>query len=462
MAYDHPLTPDITKIYAGISGKRRAFKEWAVFITMVHRLLFPMAILLLFTISAAAERVYVADIDGNIGQGTLNRFQRALSSAERDGHLLVVRLNTNGGTTVAMEDIVRLIQNADVPVVVYVAPSGAVAYSAGTFILMSGHIAAMGNATVIGACQPRIVNPVSGMPEKADDKEINAFAALMQSLAAAHGRNETMARLFVTDNAALTEHEALDAGVIEVVTDNMSALLAHINGMTVTVNGAPYRINTTDAEVVSLSWGIRDSFINYISDPQIASLLLTIGIFGLIFGFITPGFHLPETLGAVALVMGLYGLSFVGVTAAGVLLVSLAVVFFIVEILTPTFGFWTVAASITFIFGIMLIPAERAMYYMPAYWYTSFRVASIAVLVVLASFFLYALMKSIKAKQTKPRIGKEDLVGEQGVALTDISPKGQAKVRGRIWRVISDDEIKEGDEIVVVEQRRLTLKVRKA
>lgn len=429
---------------------------------MMRRLLPLLAVLLLFTISAAAERVYVADIDGSIGQGAFNQFQRALSSAEHDGHLLVVRLNTNGGTTVAMEDIVRLIQNAAVPVVVYVAPSGAVAYSAGTFILMAGHVAAMGNATVIGACQPRIVNPVSGIPEKADEKEINAFAALMQSLAAAHGRNETMAARFVTDNVALTERQALDAGVIEVVVEDVDALLARINGMSVTVKGEPYRINTTDARVVSLSWGIRDSFINYISDPQIASLLLTIGIFGLIFGFITPGFHLPETLGAVALILGLYGLSFVGVAAAGVLLVALAVIFFIIEILTPTFGFWTVAASITFICGIMLIPAERAMYYMPTYWYTSFRVASIVVLVVLASFFLYALIKSIKAKRAKPRIGTEDLVGERGVALTDINPRGQAKVMGRIWRVVSDDEITQGDEVVVVEQRRLTLKVRKA
>ncbi|HDN95645.1 MAG TPA: nodulation protein NfeD [Thermoplasmatales archaeon] len=430
----------------------------------MKKLLIMTFITLLFISSlVSAKKIYVAEVEGMIAQGTVNQFEKALSEA-KDGEILIIKLDTNGGMAGSMEKIIKMIENTDLPVVIYVAPSGAKAFSAGTFILMASHVAAMANSTVIGACQPRIVNPATGLPEKADEKEINAYAALIETLALTHGRNESMAEKFVTENVALNEREALDAGVIEIVASDLKDLLDKLDGMEVKVKGEIYKINVSNASIEIIKWSIRDKFINYISDPQIASLLLTIGIFGLIFGFLTPGFHLPETIGAIFIILALYGLSFIGINVAGILLILLAFLFFIVEALTPTFGFWTAAAIITFIFGIMLIPAEKAMHEMPLSWYTSFRIASLVVAIFLTAFFSYALAKAIKAKKRRPKIGEEDMVGLKGKAITDISPEkpGQVKVKGSIWRAEANEEIKEGEEIVVVEQKGLTLRVRKA
>jgi len=429
-------------------------KKWATLLVMA------LLLSMLPLVEGGEKKAYVAEVEGMIAQGTVNQFEKAIDLA-RDGELLIIMLNTNGGLSGAMEEIIKMVENAPIPVVIYVAPPGAKAFSAGTFILMASHVAAMGKATTIGACHPRIINPATGMAEDAGEKETNAYSAMMKSLAMAHGRNASMAEDFVKNNTALNEQEAMEADVIEIVANDIEDLMEKLNGMVVKVRGENYTINTSGLEVVKIKWGLREKFINYLSDPQIASLLLTIGIFGLIFGFLTPGFHFPETLGAILIILSLYGLSFIGVGAAGVLLIFLAFLFFIIEVHTPTFGFWTAAAIITFIFGIMLLPAGKALHEMPQEWYTSFRIASIMVAVFVTAFFSYAVAMAMKTRRKKPRIGGEEMVGKDGIALTDISPEGQIKVEGEIWKAISDEEIKEGEKVIIIEQQRLTLKVKK-
>lgn len=418
-------------------------------------------LLLIPYVHSSEKKVYVAEIEGMIGRGTENQFERAIDVAEEDGEALIIKLSTPGGISYSMEKIITMIENSNVPVIVYVAPAGASAFSAGTFILMASHVAVMAPSTTIGACQPRIVNPMTGLPEKADEKEINAYATMMKSLASSHGRNESIAEAFVRKNLALTEESALKAGVIEYIAEDLTELFEKVNGSIVKVRGGNVTLNFQNAKTIVIKWGIRDKLINYLSDPQISSILFIIGLFGLIFGFLTPGYHLPEVMGAVCLILSLYGLSYIGVSIIGLLLVILAFLFFVIEALTPTFGFWTTAAIITFIFGIMLLPAEKAMHELSAGWFVSFRLASIAVAIFFTIFFSYAIFKAIKAKKKKPRIGEEELVGKRGVAITNISPKGQVKVMGKIWQAEAEGEIKEGEEIVVVEQKRLTLKVRK-
>jgi len=428
----------------------------------MKKLLMIFIMLLIISVTnAEGKKVYVAEIEGMIAQGTVNQFEEAIDKA-KDGGVLIIKFDTNGGMANSMEKVIKKIENADLPIVIYVSPAGAKAFSAGTFILMAAHVAAMANSTVIGACQPRIINPATGLPQKADEKEIKAYAALIKNLALSHGRNESLAEKFVTENIVLNEKEALEKWAIEIVASDLNDLLNKLNGMKVMVRGETYTINVSNASVILIKWNIRDKFINYISDPQIASLLLTIGLFGLIFGFLTPGFHLPETLGSICIILALYGLSFIGVNVAGILLISLAFIFFIIEALTPTFGFWTAAAIITFIFGIMLIPAEKAMHEMPLSWYTTFRIASLAVAIFLTAFFSYALVKAIKVKKARPRIGSGDLIGEKGIAITDIRPKGQVKIKGEIWQAEAEEDIIKGEEVVVIEQKRLILKVRKA
>jgi len=412
--------------------------------------------------SAGGEKkAYLVEINGMITRGTAEQFGRALKTAEEAGTLLIVELDTNGGLSNSMEDIIELMESAAVPVVVYVTPSGAKAFSAGTFILMASHVAAMDSATTIGACHPRIINPATGGVKDAGEKETNAYAAMIKSLAIAHGRNATMAESFVRNNTALNEKEALKAGVIEVISTGIDDLMEKLNGRIVKIDGKNYTINTSGMVIERIRWGVRERFIGYLSDPQISSLLLTIGLFGLIFGFLTPGYHLPETMGVILIILSLYGLSFIGVEAAGILLIALAFIFFIVEAHTPTFGFWTAAAIMTFIFGIMLLPSSDVLHEMPEEWYKSFRIASIVVAVVVTSFFSYTVAMAMKTKRKKPRIGGDEMVGREGVAITRISPHGQVKIGGEIWKAISDEEIEEGEEIVVEGQNRLTLKVRK-
>ncbi|HHF55357.1 MAG TPA: nodulation protein NfeD [Thermoplasmatales archaeon] len=424
-------------------------------------LIFLLILLLLPHANADSKKVYVAEIQGIIAQGTVNQFEKAIDEA-KDGEALIIILDTDGGMANAMEKIIKKIENSPVPIVIYIAPSGAKAFSAGTFILMASHVAAMANTTLIGACQPRSVNPATGLPEKADEKVVRAYAAMMKNLALSHGRNVSMAEKFVTENVVLNEREAYENGTIEIVAGSVGELIKELDGMKVTVRGERKTLATSNSTIERIKWSFRDIFINYISDPQIASILFTIGMFGLIFGFLTPGFHLPETIGAISVILSLYGFSFIGVNVAGILLISLAFIFFVIEAFTPTFGFWTVAAIITFIFGIMLMPAEKAMHEMPLNWYLAFRVASLVIAIFITAFFSYALMKAIKAKRAKPKIGEDELVGKKGVAITDISPKGQVKVDGKIWRAEAEEEIKEGEEIIVVSQQRLTLKVRRA
>ena len=415
--------------------------------------------MLSFSSYASSKKVYVATIKGTIGQGSEEQVKEAIKIANG---ILIIKLDTPGGMADAMDDIIEEIMNAKFPIVVYVAPSGAQAFSAGTYILMASDIAAMAPATTIGACEPRIINPATGMPEAAPQKEINAFASKMQSLAADHGRNVSLAKEFVTKNVALNEEDALKKGVIEVIASNISELVKKINGMVIVKNGETIKINTSNAQIVEIKFGAREKIINYLTDPAIASLLLTIGLFGLIIGFFTPTFHLPEALGGLLIILALYGLSYIGINAAGILLIILGIIFMIIEAHTPTFGFWTSLAIISLIFGVMLIPSYSSIYQMPKSWFYSFRIGSLAIIITIASFFAFSLYRVAKARRIKPRIGEGDLIGKRGVAITSIKNKGQVKVMGEIWNAYSEEDIKKGDEIIVVDQERLKLKVRKA
>ncbi|MEA2054126.1 MAG: nodulation protein NfeD [Candidatus Thermoplasmatota archaeon] len=414
------------------------------------------------------KKVFIARIDGMIAEGTENQFEKAIDIAEKEGGAaLIVMLDTPGGLSNPMKEIIKEIEGAKIPVIVYIAPEGAYSFSAGTFILLSSHLAAMAPSTAIGACQPRIINPATGMAEEAPRKEINAYATYISSIAERHGRNSTVAKRFVTENLALGPSGAVENNTVEIVAGSIDDLIEKADGMKIrgSLNGVEnLTFHVKGAKIVNIGWNFRDKLLNYLTDPQIASLLLTIGILGLIFGFLTPGFHLPETLGAIFLVLSLYGLSYIGVNAAGIILIVLGFIFIIIEVHTPTFGFWTAAAIAAFIFGIVLIPASNSIYEMPEDWFISFRIASILAAVAVGAFFAYALTASLKARMRKPRLGNEEFIGMEGVAITDIAPKGQIKVRGKIWKaeaVEGAGEIREGEEVIVVGKKRMVLKVKK-
>jgi len=413
--------------------------------------------------------VYVAKVSGTITSYTVDQFARYIHAAE-DAHAeaLIIELNTPGGLGDAMMKIVSEIQNSTVPVIIYVAPRGAIAASAGTYIAMGSHLIVMAPGTSIGACEPILGYASNGSIIKAPEKIRNFYTAYMRSLAQESGRNETAAVEFITEDLSLTPEEALKAHVIEAVAVDVPDLLKKTNGMRtkIPVAGKGYVVlNFTNARVVRIEPSFKDTLIQYITNPSVAYLLLNIGIIGLIFGFLTPGWHVPETVGAILLVLGLVGLGYFGYNAAGLILIGLAMVFFIAEALTPTFGLFTVAGVITFIIGgIMLFGGNGGVYLVSGETYSLLRIAIIVTGVLLGLFFLFGAATVVRAHRRKPRAGKEEMIGEVGRVAEELNPEGFVKLHGELWKAESrnGERIPVGAKVRVVGLRGLTLIVERA
>ncbi|WP_297474989.1 nodulation protein NfeD [Thermococcus sp.] len=410
--------------------------------------------------------VYVAKIDGTITEYTADQFARYIDIAEMNhAEALIIELNTPGGLGDAMMRIVSEIQNSTVPVVIYVAPRGAIAASAGTYIAMGSHLIAMAPGTSIGACEPILGYAKNGSIIKAPEKIRNFYTAYMRSLAQESGRNQTAAVEFITEDLSLTPEEALKAHVIEVVANDVPDLLKKANGMRtrIPVDDRGYvTFNFTNARVVTLEPSIKDELINFITNPSIAYVLLNLGIIGLIFGFLTPGWHVPETVGAILLVLGLIGLGYFGYNSAGLLLIVLAMIFFIAEALTPTFGLFAVAGTVTFILGgIILFGSNGGVYLVSESTYHLLRIAIVVMAILLGLFFLFGAAAVVRAHRRKPEAGKEEMIGEVGKVVEDLDPEGVIKLHGELWKARSRDGsvIRVGERVKVVEVNGLTLTV---
>ena len=420
-------------------------------------------------VSAGKNVVYVAKVSGTITQYTADQFARYIKTAEEhNAEALIIELNTPGGQGDAMMRIVSLIQNSTVPVIIYVYPRGAIAASAGTYIAMSSHLIAMAPATSIGACEPILGYGSNGSIIRAPEKIRNFYTAYMRSLAEESGRNVTAAEKFVLEDLSLTPEEALEAHVIEVIANDVPDLLRKANGMKtkIPVAGRGYvTFNFTDAEVRELNQSISDVIVSYLSNPAIAYILLNVGILGLIFGFLTPGWHVPETLGAILLILGVIGLGYFGYDTAGLLLIVLAMIFFIAEALTPTFGLFTIAGVVTFVLGGLILFGKGGggVYLVSEETFSLLRLAIIVMGVLLGAFFLFGMAAVIRAHKRKPEAGKEEMIGEVGKVVEDLSPEGLVKVHGEIWRAVSKDgsKIRVGERVKVVGIRGLTLIVEK-
>uniref|UniRef100_UPI002606C657 NfeD family protein n=1 Tax=Thermococcus sp. TaxID=35749 RepID=UPI002606C657 len=368
----------------------------------------------------------------------------------------------------AMMRIVSEIQNSSVPVIIYVYPRGAIAASAGTYIAMGSHLIAMAPGTSIGACEPILGYSQNGSIVRAPEKIRNFYTAYMRSLAEESGRNTTAAVKFVAVDLSLTPEEALKAHVIEVIADDVPDLLKKANGMKtkLPVRGRGYVVlNFTDVEVKHIGNSISDILISYLSNPAIAYILLNVGILGLIFGFLTPGWHVPETIGAILLVLGVVGLGYFGYNTAGVILIILAMIFFIAEALTSTFGLFTVAGVVSFIMGGLLLFGKGggSIYLINMKTFSMLRVAIIVLAVLLGLFFLFGMTAVVRARRRKPETGKEEMIGAIGRVVEDLDPEGVVKVRGELWKATSrtGEKIRVGEVVKVVGMRGLILIVEK-
>jgi len=404
--------------------------------------------------------IYVLKIEGTITEGTALEVVEGLREAEdMSAEAVLLELNTPGGIVDSTRKITEAILNAQTPVITYVTPKGAIAASAGAFILVSGNIAAMSPGTTTGAAMPVAIG-IEGR-KAADNKTIKFYAGHVESIAASRGRNATQAKRFVTDNDVLNENTALERGIIDLIAGDETELLNAVDGMTVEVDGENRTLATADASLYIKKKSTRSSVLNLLGNPQIAFILFMVGIYGLIFGFMSPGTYVPEMIGAICLILALYGMGLFGVNMFGVLLLVIAVILFIAEALTPTFGILTMGGVVCLIIGALILPKEPLLF--NPEWFRGFLLTILGIAGASAVFFIFALGAVLKLRKRSIKVGGEELIGQVTKAETEITEeKGTIKLHGEIWNARTQaGEIEEGTKIEIVAREGLTLFVKR-
>lgn len=411
----------------------------------------------LISLILISKNIFYGKYEGIIHPPAQEYIISLINKAERENaELVVIMFDTPGGLDASMREIVKKIMNAEVPVCVFVYPPGARAASAGVFITYSAHIAAMAPGTNLGAAHPVAIGG-----EQKDSvmmkKVLNDAIAYLESIAKKRGRNVRLAREFVEKSISITAEEALKKKVIDAVAENLEDLLLKINGKKIEVAGVEKTINTEDAELKEYKISLRNRILSIISNPTVAYLLLIIGFYGLFFEITHPGAIFPGVAGAICLILALYAFQTLPVNYAGVLLILLAMVLFLLEVKITSHGALGLGGAISLVMGSLLLFSRDVPYLRISLW----AIAGVTLVTVL--FFLLVIAKVIQVHKRKPVSGKEGILGEKGVARTDIDRKGgKVYIHGEIWEAMSDEKIKRGEEIIAVSVEGLKLKVKKS
>ena len=441
---------------------------------------------LLFAVAStrAAERevaegsVVVITLDGAISPATADYAVRGMrKAADQRAALVVLKLDTPGGLDTSMRRIIKAILASPVPVATYVAPDGARAASAGTYILYGSHIAAMAPATNLGAATPVSIGggddgikpaerrskdkaKAEAPPSTKDSlrsKQINDAAAYIRSLANMRGRNADWAERAVREAVSLSASEALKLKVIDLVARDIPDLLKQLDGRKVTAAGAERTLKTAGATLVEVEPDWRTQLLMVVTDPSVAVILMMIGIYGLIFEFMNPGFVLPGVLGGICLLIALYAFQLLPINYAGIALIVLGIAFIIAEAFMPSFGALGIGGVIAVAFGmVILIDPEVA----PGFEIPLAFIAGLSAMMGLALFATVYL--ALKARRQPVVSGREDLRGADAVVLEDFEGEGWARVHGERWRVRSTVPLKRGEHARVTRVSGLTLTVEKA
>jgi membrane-bound serine protease (ClpP class) len=419
---------------------------------------------LLPLVSAAQGRtVTLLTLDGPIDPISARYVQRGLDQAAREGAVLaVIEMDTPGGLSVSMDQIVAKILASPVPVAVYVWPPGARAASAGVFVAMAAQIAAMGPGTHIGAAHP-VTSGGGDIQGTMGVKVLNDTAAKLKSLAQMRHRNVAWADQAVRRSISLTESEAVARGVVDLTASDLGDLLQKVDGRTVDTPHGTAVLHTTGAIVRPFSMSFIDRFLGFLVNPDIAYILLIIGIFGIIFELSHPGLVAPGIAGAVALLLSFISFGNLPTNLGGVLFIVLAVVLFILDIKLPTHGVLTAGGILSFVIGsFLLFPPWRAPQ-LPSFPAVTISPVIIIVMTVLvSSFFIFIVSKGLLAQRRRPSFGTESLPGSTGVAITEIAPEGQVQSMGEQWSARSvEGPIHAGENVEVVGREGLRLLVRR-
>ncbi|MBA1342416.1 MAG: Membrane-bound protease [ANME-2 cluster archaeon] len=406
--------------------------------------------------SASEPVIYVIEVDDMITAGTEMEIARGIDHATDIGAAAVlIEINTPGGLVDSMEGIVSDIERSEVPVITFV-PQGERAFSAGAFILLSGHIAAMAPGTATGAATPIAITPTGTTP--VENKTVNAYAARMRGIAENRNRSTEVAEKFVTEGLSLTAEEALEQDVIDVVASGRHDLAAAIDNRTVNVSRESVTLRTKGAIFITQEPQFAASIVALLSNPQIAFVLFLIGIYGIIYGLKAPGTYVPEMVGAIAIILALYGMGMFSVSTFGVLLIVAGIILLIAEVLTPTFGVLTIGGAICLVLGAIMFPQEP---FMPAEWISDFRQTVFALVILSVVIIVAGLGFVMKTRLTKPTTGRDELIGEVVRAETDIAPVGTVHIHGEIWRASATEPVRRGEDVVIQDVDGLTLVVEK-
>lgn len=418
--------------------------------------LFFIILLLLMAGSAFAEgQVLAVQLDGAITPASDDIIRAAISEAESGNYQAVaIILNTPGGGLAETIDIIGQIENTSLPVIGYVYPEGATAWSAGTIILMSSDVAAMAPHTIIGSAQPVQLSPTGSTTPINDTKTINAIVALIEEKARSHGRNATAARAFVLENLNLNANDAKKYGVVEYISPDPHDLLKQVSGL-MTKN---ITLETAGLQVQYFEPPINLALLKILSDPMLAGLLLLIGLYALIFGISSPGWG-AEAFGAIALLLGLIGLGF-DVNLAALVLIALGAGLLLFEVHSHAFGILAAAGIVCIVIGsILLVPTSYPEWYLPGQYQRSLATAFIVPSLILGAFLAFAVYKVARIRLAPPVSGR--FVGEEAIAIEKIAPGGYVMFQGEYWRAESDEPIERGTKVLITDKKGSVLKVRR-
>lgn len=407
---------------------------------------------------AAEKPVYVVEMEGTVTAGLNNYLQRQVDLAlEADAQLFVLIMSTPGGLVDATLEINQLFLNAPLPIAVHVAPSGAIAGSAGAFILLSADLALMAPGTTVGAAQPITFSPEGA--ESADQKTINFYAGHLRSIAREKGRPVSIAEQFITENLTLDSREALELGVIDYLAADLEELLLKVNGLKVEKQGRTYELKTENAAVLNDDMNLGERLQNWLSDPQIAFLVLIIGILGIYFGLSAPGTIVPEVSGLILVVLGIYGIGLFDTNTTGFVLLLLGIALIIAEIFAAGFGILGIGGAISMIAGAILLPVEPLM---ARDWYSAFLATVIGTVIGLLIIIIFVVQRIADSRRRFTSGSVYFNPPQNGIVISEINPEGMIKARGELWRAKSVNEAKiaVGAEVEVVSSENMVLWVK--
>ncbi len=412
--------------------------------------------LFIATTLSHAQPIHVISLDATINPATADYVHQSIEKAVNEkAECLIIALNTPGGLLKSTRVIVSDLLTAKIPIVVYVSPAGSQAASAGAFITLAAHVAAMTPGTNIGAAHP--VGMQGGEQDSiSSQKATNDAAAFIRAISEKRKRNIKWAEEAVRQSTSLSDTEALRDSVIDLIARDLDDLVRKLDGRIVQLDSGPDTIRTAGAQVVRKTMDWKSTILDLLSDPNIAYIFFLLGMYGLIFELYNPGSVLPGVVGVISLILAFYSLHTLPVNYAGLALLVVGVILFLLEIKITSYGLLSIGGALCLLLGsVMLIDVESPLEVLRVSW-----LVIIPSVVVTVLFFLFAIGMGVRAQRRKPTTGEEGIIGETGVALQELNPDGQVRVHGEIWSATATSPpVHAGDPIVVTGMHGLHLTV---